>query len=172
MALEAFINGDREKKGKKRGRTLRFDLQLAPPTEEFTNEFSYTELVEGERNKVSVWVPHGAQNSLRRKIASDGSTPTSRPCGCHGGRPLEKPGFSRFRQNLTLVSVLQGEGPPKLGETLERGTDGHLAALAKKLEEKYGVRRTQLCVRVGFLCPILCACANNKFPRTNNDVIY
>jgi ubinuclein len=51
MALEAFINGDKHKEPRKRGRTLRFDLELAPPTEESTNEFSYTELVEGDKRK-------------------------------------------------------------------------------------------------------------------------
>ena len=49
MALEAFINGD---KAKKRGRTWRFELELAPPTEESTNEFSYAELVDRELKKV------------------------------------------------------------------------------------------------------------------------
>lgn len=60
MALEAFINGDKRKRAKQRGRTLRFDLELAPPTEEFTNEFSYTELVEGEERKVRLRVVRGA----------------------------------------------------------------------------------------------------------------
>lgn len=52
MALEAFINGDKQKTGKKRGRTLRFQLELALPTEESTNEFSYAELVDEELKKV------------------------------------------------------------------------------------------------------------------------
>ena len=52
MALEACINGDKQKTAKKRGRTLRLELELVPPTEEFTNEFSYTDLVDGERRKV------------------------------------------------------------------------------------------------------------------------
>lgn len=55
MELEAFINGDKQKKDKKRGRTLRFELELAPPTEDSTNEFSYTDLVEEEERKVTVW---------------------------------------------------------------------------------------------------------------------
>ena len=63
MALETVINGDKQKAGKKRGRTLRFDLDLVPPTEESTNEFSYTDLVEGGERKVSPWVVYGAQNS-------------------------------------------------------------------------------------------------------------
>lgn len=53
MALEAFMNGDKQKKTRKRGRTLRFELELSPPTEESTNEFSYTDLVEGEQRKVT-----------------------------------------------------------------------------------------------------------------------
>lgn len=52
MALEAFINGDKQKTGKKRGRTLRFELELTLPTEESTNEFSYEDLVDGELRKV------------------------------------------------------------------------------------------------------------------------
>lgn len=52
MALEAVINGDRQPKGRKRGRTLRFELKLAPPTEDSTNEFSYVELVENTQEKV------------------------------------------------------------------------------------------------------------------------
>ena len=62
MALEAVINGDKQKKTKKRGRTLRFELELAPPTEESTNEFSYTDLVVGEQRKVNIWPFRGAQN--------------------------------------------------------------------------------------------------------------
>jgi hypothetical protein len=54
MALEAFINGDKQKTAKKRGRTLRFELELVPSTEEFTNEFSYTDLVDGEVRKVTL----------------------------------------------------------------------------------------------------------------------
>ena len=52
MALEAVINGDRQTKGRKRGRSLRFELKLAPPTEDSTNEFSYVELVENAQEKV------------------------------------------------------------------------------------------------------------------------
>ena len=53
MALEAFINGDKLKADKKRRRTLRFELELARPTEETTNEFSFTELVERAQRKVT-----------------------------------------------------------------------------------------------------------------------
>ena len=53
MALEDRINGDKPKGPRKRGRTLRFDLELAPSTEESTNEFSYTELVDGDERKVT-----------------------------------------------------------------------------------------------------------------------
>ena len=141
MALETFINGDKQEKGKKRGRSLRFDLDLVPPTEEFTNEFSYTDLVEGGERKVSPWVVYGAQNGCGRENAPGGPNPTSQPCGCNGCGPLEKPGFRGFGQNLTPALVSQGEGPTKLGETLETGTDNQLAALAQRLEQKYGVRK-------------------------------
>ena len=53
MALEACINGDKQKTAKKRGRTVRFELELVPPTEESTNEFSYTDLVDGQQRKVT-----------------------------------------------------------------------------------------------------------------------
>jgi hypothetical protein len=114
MALETFINGDKQEKGKKRGRSLRFDLDLVPPTEEFTNEFSYTDLVEGGERK--------------------------------------------------------GEGPTKLGETLETGTDNQLAALAQRLEQKYGVRKLTRVAR-SVISAIWWACAKNNL-RTKCDVIY
>lgn len=82
MALEAFINGDKQKTGKKRGRTLRFELELTLPTEESTNEFSYEDLVDGELRKA--------------------------------------------------------EGQPSEVDLLSKGPENQLAALALRLEEKYG----------------------------------
>ena len=52
MALDTFINGERKQTAKKRGETLRFELELAPPTEETTNEWSYEQLVDEKLKKV------------------------------------------------------------------------------------------------------------------------
>ena len=52
MALDTFINGERKQTAKKRGETLRFELELAPPTEETTNELSYAQLVDDALKKV------------------------------------------------------------------------------------------------------------------------
>ena len=55
MALDTFINGERKQTAKKRGETLRFELELAPSTEETTtNEWSYVQLVEDALKKVHV----------------------------------------------------------------------------------------------------------------------
>ena len=72
MALEAVIIGDKQKKAKKRGRTLRFELKLAPPTEEATNEFFYNELVE-DAKKVPSIRHFRAWRSKRRAV--DSGTP-------------------------------------------------------------------------------------------------
>ena len=165
MALETVINGDKQKAGKKRGRTLRFDLDLVPPTEESTNEFCYTDLVEGGERKVSPWVVTAPKTTVTVKNAPCRPNPTSQPCGCNGCGPLEKPGFRGFGQNLTPALVSQGEGPTKLGETLEKGTDNQLAVLAQRLEEKYGVRKFDK--KRGCACRSICAHA-----PTNCDVIY
>lgn len=53
MELEAVVNGHKKKTGDKLGETLRFDLELASPTEESTNEFSYERLLAKKRKKVS-----------------------------------------------------------------------------------------------------------------------
>lgn len=52
MELEAVVNGHKKKTGEKLGETFRFDLELASPTEESTNEFSYERLVAKRRKKV------------------------------------------------------------------------------------------------------------------------
>lgn len=39
------VNGGKKLEGRDVGATLRFDLDLAPPTDDFTNEFSYIHLV-------------------------------------------------------------------------------------------------------------------------------
>ena len=93
MALEAFINGDKQKRAKKRGRTLRFDLELAPPTEASTNEFSYTELAEGEQRKVRQGSFTGTQSDCGVENAPGRPSSTS---GCDGVTPTEKDGFCRF----------------------------------------------------------------------------
>ena len=49
MALEASINGQ---KPKKKGQTLRFELELAPPNDDSTNEFSYAHLKDDALTKV------------------------------------------------------------------------------------------------------------------------
>ena len=54
MELEAVVNGHKKKTGEKLGETLRFDLELASPTEESTNEFSYARLVDKRRKKVRI----------------------------------------------------------------------------------------------------------------------
>ena len=57
MALDTFINGERKQTAKKRGETLRFELELAPSTEETTtNEWSYVQLVDDALKKVHVQV--------------------------------------------------------------------------------------------------------------------
>ena len=57
MALDTFINGERKQTAKKRGETVRFELELAPPTEETTiNEWSYVQLVDDALKKVHVQV--------------------------------------------------------------------------------------------------------------------
>lgn len=56
MALDTFINGERKQTAKKRGETLRFELELAPPTEETTNEWSYVQLVDDALKKVHIQV--------------------------------------------------------------------------------------------------------------------
>lgn len=57
MALDTFINGERKQTAKKRGETVRFELELAPPTEETTiNEWSYVQLVDDASKKVHVQV--------------------------------------------------------------------------------------------------------------------
>ena len=56
MALDTFINGERKQTAKKRGKTLRFELELAPSTEETTNEWSYVQLVDDALKKVHVQV--------------------------------------------------------------------------------------------------------------------
>lgn len=52
MALKAYVNGKREKSPRKSGDTLRFELELALPTDDSTNEFSYAHLVADAENKV------------------------------------------------------------------------------------------------------------------------
>ena len=52
MALEAYVNGQRKKSPEKSNDTLRFELELAPPTDESTNEFSYAHLVADAQRKV------------------------------------------------------------------------------------------------------------------------
>ena len=54
MALEAFVNGKKKKKGEKVGETLRFEFELAPSSEDSCNEFFYTQLVEEKTEKVRV----------------------------------------------------------------------------------------------------------------------
>jgi hypothetical protein len=39
------MNGKKKTDGKKVGVTIRFELELAPPTDDNTNEFSYVHLV-------------------------------------------------------------------------------------------------------------------------------
>lgn len=56
MALDTFINGERKQTAKKRGETLRFELELAPSTEETTNELFYVQLVDDALKKVHVQV--------------------------------------------------------------------------------------------------------------------
>ena len=45
MTSQVSVNGAKKLEGRDGGATLRFDLQLAPPTDEDTNEFSYIHLV-------------------------------------------------------------------------------------------------------------------------------
>ncbi len=52
MALEAYVNGKREKSAGKSGDTLRFEVELALPTDDSTNEFSYARLVADALGKV------------------------------------------------------------------------------------------------------------------------
>lgn len=48
------MSGEKKLEGKKVGATLRFDLELAPPTDDTTtNEFSYVHLVKEREAKVS-----------------------------------------------------------------------------------------------------------------------
>lgn len=54
MALEAYINGQKTTPSKKRGDTLRFELELVSPTDDSTNEFSYALLVDDALKKVGV----------------------------------------------------------------------------------------------------------------------
>ena len=41
---------------------------------------------------------------------------------------------------VVFCRFFQAEGRPTVGDTLEKGPDNALAALAQRLEEKYGVR--------------------------------
>ena len=52
MALEAYVNGQKKKSAGENGDTLRFELELALPTDEGTNEFSYGHLVADALKKV------------------------------------------------------------------------------------------------------------------------
>ena len=52
MALEAVVNGKKKKKNEKVGETLRFELKLAPTSEDSCNEFFYPQLLEEKTEKV------------------------------------------------------------------------------------------------------------------------
>lgn len=54
MALEAFVNGKKKRTDEKVGETLRFVLELAQSSDEQTNEFFYTQLVEERTEKVTI----------------------------------------------------------------------------------------------------------------------
>ena len=54
MALEAVVNGKKKKTVRKGGETLRFKLELVQSSDETTNEFFYTQLVEDKTEKVTV----------------------------------------------------------------------------------------------------------------------
>lgn len=72
-----------------------------------------------------------------------------------GSDLLEKARVCIFaRLYVGLSPSLQGEGLPKVGETLGKGPENQLEALARRLEEKYGVRKpreihTRLCDKIG-----------------------
>lgn len=52
MTSQVAMNGEKKLEGKKVGVTLRFDLNLAPPTDGSTNEFSYVHLVKDKCKEV------------------------------------------------------------------------------------------------------------------------
>ena len=52
MTSQVSMNGGKKPGSKKVGHTLRFDLNLAPPTDDNTNEFSYVHLVKDKCKEV------------------------------------------------------------------------------------------------------------------------
>ena len=53
MASQVTMSEKKKAGGKNKGVTIRFELELAPPTEDSTNEFSYVHLLKERENVVS-----------------------------------------------------------------------------------------------------------------------
>ena len=113
MELEAFINGDRQKRAKKRSRTLRLVVDLAPPTEDYTNEFSYTELVEGAREKVRPGDITGGSECFYCRNMLCWPCWASKACGCDGFVPLEKAGFGGRDPTRDFPALSTGTRPAR-----------------------------------------------------------
>lgn len=52
MASQVSMVRGKKTEGKEGGATIRFELELAPPTDDTTNEFSYVHLVKDKETKV------------------------------------------------------------------------------------------------------------------------
>ena len=64
---------------------------------------------------------------------------------------IEKDGCMCADLTIVFYRFFQAEGRPTAGDTLEKGPDNPLAALAQRLEDKYGVREI-VWQRIGFVC--------------------
>lgn len=52
MTSKVTMNEKRKADGKNKSVTIRFELELAPPTDDSTNEFSYVHLLKERQNVV------------------------------------------------------------------------------------------------------------------------
>ena len=57
MTSQVSMNGGEKQSSEKGAVTLRFELSLAPPTDDTTNEFSYVHLVNDRCKQVREWRP-------------------------------------------------------------------------------------------------------------------